>query len=80
MNVIEKIMQKRHRAEMTLGNPPGDEAAIERRMNFYATLRNGNGFRQPPKSARPPKKNAQGKTRRMRRLEAFTRAFRSKTP
>ncbi len=46
MNIFEKIMADHAKAERSLGNPL-DSAAGERRLNFFATITGGKGFRVP---------------------------------
>nr|WP_278374577.1 hypothetical protein [Brucella anthropi] len=72
MNIFNKLIAKQVSKEVTLGNPLDDALAISRRQNHFASLRGGNGFRQPKAS---PKTNAQGLTRgdrkRLMRLKSF---------
>lgn len=75
MNIFKRIAKLMHDEETTLGNPLGDELAIKRRQTHFASLTGGRGFRQPPKSTREAKKDAQGLTRRDRREKRFRMAF-----
>lgn len=48
MKAINSILSRGLRADTTLGYPhPDDEAGNERRLNYWSTLTNGRGFRQP---------------------------------
>lgn len=71
--IFSEHVAREQASEHTLGNRLGDEAANERRLNFFASL-NPAGFRQPKKSVAT---DAQGRTRgdkkRARRAAAMNK-------
>lgn len=58
--------------ERCLGNKLLNRYASERRMNFFATLTGGKGFRVPKK---PLRTNAQGQTRGDRKRALYRETF-----
>lgn len=71
---FRRLIWGEQRHERTLGNPLPTAEARERRLSHFATLRGGKGFQQAPK---PPRTDAQGMTRRDRRL-AFEASYHAK--
>jgi hypothetical protein len=60
MTIFTDIIAKSNADDRRLGVPALDEMHRLRRMNFFATITKGNGFRQDKTM---PKTDAQGKTR-----------------
>lgn len=70
MNVFKKILSKEIDQQVTLGNPLGfGLGAFHARMNMFATMRGGKGFRQPPMKVKV------GSDRGNKRREAYKRTF-----
>ena len=75
LRIFQKIVTGYHVNDSRLGCPAGDSAAVLRRLNYMATLRNGSGFRVPPEEPKT-RGNFDGRTRgeEKRRLRALANA------
>lgn len=70
MNIFHKIMGKEIEQQFRLGTPLGlNSGAFHARMNLFAALRGGKGFRQPSMKVKV------GSDRGNKRREAYKRAF-----
>lgn len=76
MNIFNQLMHSYDKRVRSLGNSlPDDERSA--RLAHFATV-NPSGFKKPSKADRPKKKNADGTTRRERRLQLAAHAFSTK--
>lgn len=73
MNIFNRILFRDHRQSLRIGNPLGrDSGPFLARMNSLAMLREGRGFRTPPKQ---PAVDAQGMTRGDRKRALRAKVF-----